>query len=52
MLIRIGEKADATDNAENSAVDQIRNALPQDVTFRRVEVVGPQISGELVRAGF
>ena len=53
VLIRIGEKADATDNAENlSAVDQIRNALPQDVTFRRVEVVGPQISGELVRAGF
>ena len=53
VLIRFGEKADATDNAENlSAVDQIRNALPQDVTFRRVEVVGPQISGELVRAGF
>ena len=53
VLIRVSEKADATDNAENlSAVDQIRNALPQDVTFRRVEVVGPQISGELVRAGF
>ena len=53
VLIRVGEKADATDNAENlSAVDQIRNAFPQDVTFRRVEVVGPQISGELVRAGF
>ena len=53
VLIRVGEKADATDNAENlSAVDQIRNALPQDVTFRRVEVVGPQISGELIRAGF
>ena len=53
VLIRVGEKADATDNAENlSAVDQIRNALPEDVTFRRVEVVGPQISGELVRAGF
>ena len=53
VLIRVGEKADATDNAENlSAVDQSRNALPQDVTFRRVEVVGPQISGELVRAGF
>ena len=53
VLIRVGEKANATDNAENlSAVDQIRNALPQDVTFRRVEVVGPQISGELVRAGF
>lgn len=53
VLIRVGEKADATDNAGNlSAVDQIRNALPQDVTFRRVEVVGPQISGELVRAGF
>ena len=53
VLIRVGEKPDATDNAENlSAVNQIRNALPQDVTFRRVEVVGPQISGELVRAGF
>jgi preprotein translocase SecF subunit len=53
VLIRVGEKANATDNTENlSAVDQIRNALPQDVTFRRVDVVGPQISGELVRAGF
>lgn len=53
VLIRVGEKANATDNADNlSAVDQIRNALPQDVTFRRVEVVGPQISSELVRAGF
>ena len=53
VLIRVGEKANATDNAENlSAVDQIRNALRQDVKFRRVEVVGPQISGELVRAGF
>lgn len=53
VLIRVGEKANATDNAENlSAVDQIRNTLSQDVTFRRVEVVGPQISGELVRAGF
>ncbi|HCV49057.1 MAG TPA: protein translocase subunit SecF, partial [Rhodobiaceae bacterium] len=32
VLIRVGEKANATDNAENlSAVDQIRNALPQDV---------------------
>ena len=52
VLIRVGEKADAADNAENlSAVDQIRNALPQDVTFRRVEVVGPQISGELVSRG-
>lgn len=53
VLIRVGEKVDATDNADNlSAVDKIRNALPQDVTFRRVEVVGPQISGELVQAGF
>lgn len=52
VLIRVGETADATDNSDNlSAVDKIREALPQDVAFRRVEVVGPQISGELVKAG-
>jgi preprotein translocase SecF subunit len=53
VLVRVAEPEGASDNAENfSAVQQIRSVLPDDVSFRRVEVVGPQISGELIRAGF
>ncbi|MGC6511428.1 MAG: protein translocase subunit SecF [Parvibaculales bacterium] len=52
VLIRVGEKAGITDNSENlSAVDKIRAELGAGVEFRRVEVVGPQISDELVTKG-
>ncbi|MGC6475282.1 MAG: protein translocase subunit SecF [Parvibaculales bacterium] len=52
VLIRVGETENSTDNKENlSAVDKIRTELGDSVQFRRVEVVGPQISDELVQKG-
>ncbi len=38
------------ENAEQSAVTLVRDELASDYDFRRVEVVGPAISGELTRA--
>lgn len=51
VLIRVSA-ASVSQAAENelSAVEQIRNEL-QDFDIRRVEVVGPQISGELISTG-
>lgn len=52
VLIRVAEPKDARDTSSNlTAVDKIRRELGGEVEFRRVEVVGPQISGELVQAG-
>ena len=37
---------------EQKTVQKIRAALGEDYEFRRVETVGPKVSGELIRAGF
>ena len=50
VLIRI-ESQGAGDNAEQSALAQVRSVMDDDHTFRRQEVVGPTVSGELARAG-
>ena len=50
ILVRI-ESQDGGDNAEQSALAKVRDALDQDYSFRRQEVVGPTVSGELARAG-
>lgn len=39
------------DAAQQVAVDKVREAIGQDYEFRRVEVVGPRVSGELVQSG-
>src|SRR5690606_7098048 len=39
------------DNAEQSAMQLVRAALDNDYEFRRVEVVGPTVSGELAMTG-
>ena len=39
------------DAAQEKAVEKIRNALGNDYEFRRTEVVGPRVSGELVQSG-
>jgi preprotein translocase subunit SecF len=39
------------DSAQQAAVDKVRGALGNDYEFRRVEVVGPRVSGELVQSG-
>jgi SecD/SecF fusion protein len=50
LLVRI-ESQDGGDNAEQSAVAKARLALEADYEFRRVEVVGPTVSGELALYG-
>jgi SecD/SecF fusion protein len=50
VLIRV-ESQQAGDSAEQSVEAKVRNALLQDYDFRRVEVVGPTVSGELAQAG-
>ena len=50
ILIKV-ESQGAGDNAEQSAVAKIRDVMDEDHTFRRQEVVGPTVSGELAQAG-
>ncbi len=50
VLIRV-ESQGAGDNAEQSVEAKLRAALSDVYDFRRVEVVGPTVSGELARAG-
>jgi len=55
-----GNPADATlrfgsqpggDVAQQAAVDRVRASVENDYDVRRVEVVGPRVSGELVQSG-
>ncbi|MFZ1814199.1 MAG: protein translocase subunit SecDF [Rhizobiaceae bacterium] len=49
-LIRI-ESQGIGDSAEQSVEAKVRSALEESYDFRRVEVVGPTVSGELAQAG-
>ena len=50
VLIRIAEQPGG-DAAQQVAVQKVRNALGSDLEYRRVEVVGPRVSGELLSYG-
>ncbi|ACP25161.1 protein-export membrane protein SecD [Sinorhizobium fredii NGR234] len=50
ILLRIPSQ-EAGDNADQTAMGLVRAELEDDYIFRRVEVVGPAVSGELTRAG-
>ena len=50
VLIRV-ESQGVGDQAEQSVEAKVRAALAETYDFRRVEVVGPTVSGELARAG-
>ncbi|MEQ9520198.1 MAG: protein translocase subunit SecF [Parvibaculum sp.] len=50
VLIRVEQQGEAAGN-DLSAVDKIKAELGDGVEYRRVEVVGPKVSGELVEAG-
>jgi preprotein translocase subunit SecF len=50
VLIRIPQQAGGED-AQQQAVAKVRATLGPDVEYRRVEVVGPRISGELLTYG-
>jgi preprotein translocase subunit SecF len=39
------------DAAQQTAVEKVKSALEDKYDFRRVEVVGPRVSGELVQSG-
>ncbi|MDP2125718.1 MAG: protein translocase subunit SecF [Parvibaculum sp.] len=52
VLIRIPSPAEGGEAASQEVVNAVRAALDDVVVeYRRVEVVGPQVSGELVRSG-
>ena len=50
VLIRIAEQPGG-DAAQQAAVAKVRGALGEEVDYRRVEVVGPRVSGELLSYG-
>jgi preprotein translocase subunit SecF len=50
VLIRIAEQPGG-DAAQQEAVQKVRAALGDEVEYRRVEVVGPRVSGELLAYG-
>jgi preprotein translocase subunit SecF len=50
VLIRV-EQQPGGEEAQQAAVTKVRNALGTDVDYRRVEVVGPRVSGELLAMG-
>ncbi len=50
VLIRIAEQPGG-DAAQQTAVTKVRGALGDGVNYRRVEVVGPRVSGELLSYG-
>ena len=50
VLIRISEQPGG-DEAQQGAVQKVRGALGNDVDYRRVEVVGPSVSTELLAYG-
>jgi len=50
VLIRISEQPGG-DAAQQAAVEKVKRALGDGVDYRRVEVVGPRVSGELLSYG-
>jgi preprotein translocase subunit SecF len=50
VLIRIAEQPGG-DQAQQAAVQKVRQTLGDSVEYRRVEVVGPRVSGELLAYG-
>lgn len=50
VLIRVAEQPGG-EQAQQQVVDKVRGALGDSVEYRRVEVVGPRVSGELLAYG-
>jgi preprotein translocase subunit SecF len=50
VLIRVAEQPGG-DEAQRAAIAKVRDALGDNVDYRRVEVVGPRVSGELLSYG-
>ena len=50
VLIRMGQQ-DGGEEAQQAAIGKIRTALADQAEFRRTEIVGPRVSGELAYNG-
>src|SRR2546423_8927316 len=50
VLIRVAQQPGG-EQAQQAAVDKIRGALGTDVDYRRIDVVGPRVSSELLSYG-
>src|SRR6185295_1420250 len=50
VLIRVAQQPGG-EQAQTAAVNKIKEALGADIEYRRVEVVGPRVSGELLSYG-
>lgn len=50
VLIRV-ERQPGGAKEQNQAVERVKSSLGNEVDYRRVEFVGPKVSGELVEAG-
>ena len=50
VLIRVPQQPGG-ETAQQEALSSVRNALGSEVEYRRVEVVGPRVSGELLTYG-
>ncbi|HXY99327.1 MAG TPA: protein translocase subunit SecF [Stellaceae bacterium] len=50
VLIRVARQP-GDDRAQMQAVAKVKAALPADIDYRRTEVVGPKVGGELIQAG-
>jgi len=50
VLIRVARQP-GDDRAQMVAVEKVKTALGQGVDYRRTEVVGPKVGGELIQAG-
>jgi preprotein translocase subunit SecF len=50
VLIRIAQQPGG-ETAQQAAVEKVRGALGSGVDYRRIEVVGPRVSGELLYKG-
>jgi preprotein translocase subunit SecF len=50
VLMRIGLQPGG-DAAQQVAVTKVKSAIGEGYTYRRIEVVGPRVSGELVQSG-
>lgn len=50
VLIRV-EQQEGGEEAQQTVIEKVKQALGDSVEYRRVEVVGPKVSGELVQTG-
>jgi len=50
VLIRVEQQAGG-DEAQQTVIEKVKGALGENVDYRRTEIVGPKVSGELITEG-